>query len=258
MAQGEAEKTDFRPISAEHPLWVTGADGRIGRLLRLTWADRAVRWLDRAAWDIGSTEPPFAPGARVLHLAGTTTGDLGANALAARGLAASGAQVVLISSIAVYGASDLPLTEDSPTALASPYGRAKLEVEEILAPLAPCILRLGNLFGADALTRAATAGAVTLDRAGPAGPWRSWIGPLTLARVLWDLAQAPRPGIWNLAQPPALAMGDILTALGVAWRLGPDPAPWPRAEMEVSRLSLPPATPEGLVAEWASLRVRWP
>ena len=246
--------------SAQARLFVTGAGGKIGRLLRLLWPDAHVVWLSRGDWDMGRGPAPFGPGATVLHLAGVTPGgDLSGNARAARALRdAAPGRVVLISSIAVHGPQAGALTEATPPAPASPYGAAKREVEEILAPLAPVVLRLGNLFGADALSAAARRGPVTLDRHGTGAPLRSWIGPLTFARCLRSLVESAPPGVLNLAQPPALGMDAILDAMGVAWHYGPNPAPWPRAELDASRLGLPDATPAGLVAELASLQGRWP
>ncbi|NBZ86850.1 NAD-dependent epimerase/dehydratase family protein [Stagnihabitans tardus] len=233
--------------------------------MRHLWADRGVVWSGRRsdlAWDMGAGKAPDLPrGAVILHLAGTTGGDLSQNLRAARALAKAlrpGHRLVLVSSIAVYGNAAQVFTETSPPAPVSDYARAKLEVEELLTPFAPTILRLGNLFGADALTRAALAGPVVLDQAGPLGPVRSWIGPLTFARVLWEIVENPQPGVFNLAQPPALPMGALLTAMGADWSLGPRPAPTPRAEMEIARLDLPRATPEGLVAELTSLKGIWP
>ena len=210
---------------------------------------------------MGAGRAPALPlGATILHLAGTTGGDLSQNLRAARALAGAlrpGHRLVLVSSIAVYGSGTQVFTEASPPAPSSDYARAKLEVEEALAPFAPTILRLGNLFGADALTRQALAGPVVLDQAGRLGPVRSWIGPLTFGRVLWEIMGNPTPGVFNLAQPPALPMGALLDAMDAEWSLGPRQAPTPRAEMEI-RLDLPPATPEGLVAELTSLKGIWP
>lgn len=254
-----------KSLLRENGLVVTGAQGRIGQLLRHLWAGRGVVWSGRKrdlVWDMGAgVAPDLPPGTRVLHLAGTTGGDLSQNARAARALAGvlrPGHRLVLISSIAVYGPGAGPFSEATPPAPASAYASAKLQVETILAPHRPMVLRLGNLFGADALTRQALAGPVTLDQAGPRGPMRSWIGPLTFADALWRLVQDPAPGLWNLAQAPALGMADILTAMGAGWTLGPRAAPVPHAEMEVSRLGLPPASAAGLVAELASLKGIWP
>ncbi len=116
----------------------------------------------------------------------------------------------------------------------------------------------------------AAGGEVTLDPVAgqPAGPERSYIGPQSLAIALARLADlaaerpSALPGVLNLAQPGAIAMGDLVTAAGLPWRLGPNPAPAPRVVVDTARLQalapLPPATAEGLVAELASLQGSWP
>jgi len=257
-----------KSVLTQNCLVVTGAQGRIGRLLRHLWADRGVVWSGRRSdlvWDMGGALAPILPeNATILHLAGTTTGDLRQNQRAARALAGAlrpGHRVVLMSSIAVYGPGEA-FDETAPLAPNSDYARAKLEVETLLTPFAPTILRLGNLFGADALTRAALAGPVVLDRANSCGPVRSWIGPLTFGRVLEQLLADPAPGIFNLAQAPALPMDALLTALGAEFSFGPRAAPVPRAEMIVDRLArrldLPAASPESLVAELTALKGIWP
>jgi nucleoside-diphosphate-sugar epimerase len=255
-------------------LLVTGANGRIGRLLRHLWADFDVVWSGRKAdfvWDMGADPAPRLPeGMTILHLAGAVGGDLQQNIRAAQGLARAlvpGHRVILVSSIAVYGAGAGPFCETDALAPASDYARAKAEVEAILAPFDPLILRLGNLFGADALTRALAEGPVSLDATPEGrGPLRSWIGPLSLGRALWALRDAlPRianPGIVNLAQGPALPMADLVEAMGGTWTLGPRPAPVPRAELDLARLDrlcpLPEASAKGLVAELGSLKGIWP
>lgn len=249
----------------ENCLLVTGADGRIGRLLRQLWTGRGVIWMGRAEWQMGGPAPDLPAGAQVLHLAGATSGDLGRNAQAARALSAAlrpGHRLVLMSSVAVYGPGPGPFAETDPLAPVGDYARAKAEVEAILAPHNPLILRLGNLLGADALTEAAARGPVELDQAeGGAGPVRAWIGPQTLADLVWRLLRAP-PGVVNLAQPPALAMAALLQEMGADWSFGTRQAPVPRVEMVLDRLAalchLPPATPAGLVAELQGLKGIWP
>lgn len=125
-----------------------------------------------------------------------------------------------------------------------------------------CVLRLGNVVGADALS-AAILGArpVLLDRcAGGAGPVRSVIGPVTLAQVLLALAVravsgAGLPAVLNVAQPGPVAMAALCAAAGrgFGWR-APGPATLPLAALETAALQalvpLPAADPAALIAEW--------
>jgi DNA-binding MarR family transcriptional regulator len=129
------------------------------------------------------------------------------------------------------------------------------------------LLRIGNVVGADALLGPRTdGGPVVLDpvpgRDG--GPLRSWIGPVTLARVLAALCRMAcedrLPSLLNLATAPPLPMADLLDAAGRAWRYGPpNPAVVPAAVLSAERLAalypLPEARAGGLVAELARLRV---
>lgn len=189
--------------------------------------------------------------------------------------------ILMCSSAAVYGTAPPPCREDGPREANTVYGRAKIWMEEetwierlTRGSLPACALRIGNVAGADALFGAMASGPVTLDRlADGTAPRRAYIGPLTLARALVSLLSAPSlPGVaipspapepsgevedfpaLNLAQPGLVAMDDLLRAAGhpFAWRPAP-PTALPALEMDLSRLlalvPLPPATPEGLVAE---------
>lgn len=266
----------FRRLAAQglwpgpEPVWHTrdGRDGTLG------W-DMAADWLP------GWPDLPPLPGIVVLaghtrdapELAGASLEErafeLGlaneAPAGAARRLARERGigTVLLCSSAAVYGAAPGPRGEDGLADAATSYGLAKLFMERevgIDVRLRPvpgtCCLRIGNVAGADALFGAMASGPVTLDRL-PDGtsPRRAYIGPLTLARALVALLARPDlPPILNLAQPGLLLMSDLLLAAGhpFAWRPAP-PTALPALEMDLSRLQalvpLPPATPEGLVAE---------
>lgn len=273
---------------------VTGAAGRVGRALRAVLGGHAaggpILWSARRpgqgidlVWDIGTDPPPALPeGCVILHLAGQTRGDAAALAENCRsaqflGKAAQIAQarhVFLMSSVAVYRPEPTPIPEDRPPDPISPYGQAKLLAERALQAEVPAdrltLLRLGNLAGADALLTAARAGPVVLDpiagRRG--GPERSYIGPQSLARTLEALIAAarlgaPLPAILNLAQPPALAMADLLTAAAADWRFGPPrAAALPIVAVSVARLAalvdLPAATAEGMIAELDSLKSVWP
>lgn len=262
------------------PVIVTGASGRVGRILSRILTSEAApglafHWASRRPsdggsgqirWDIGAdAAPDWQAGAVLLHLAGST----GANqpelnpALIAPVLAAcqrnAVRHLVFISTAAVCAPGPTPARESDPPRPANPYGAAKLEAERLLAArhdraLPVTILRLGNLAGADALLapRPPGAPAIRLDPVpgeAPetgAGPLRSWIGPFTFARTLVALLQRiargqPLPGVINLAQPPALGMAALLRVSGLAWDWGPpNPALVPAAMLDSGLL-------EGLV-----------
>lgn len=279
-------------------LVVTGAAGRVGRALRLAWRlmdgpAPDVLWLGRKSgqdiditWDIDKDLPPLLPaGAVWLHLAGQTQGDASALAenrrmaqaisLAARERAAR--HVILMSSVAVYRPGpDLLSERDAPNP-ASPYGSSKLAAEraatQVLAG-SSCgltILRLGNLAGADALLRPRPPGEIiTLDPVlgQPHGPERSYIGPMALATVLRQLLDRLETGsalplCLNIAQPPALAMADLLDARQQTWRFGPaNPKVVPRVAVDTTLLAslttLSPVTPASLIADLDTFAGAWP
>jgi len=270
-------------------LIITGAGGRLGRLLLAAGHAAPVPGLRLHAvgrnqnahiqWDILTDPAPDWPlGAVVLHLAGVVRGD-------ERSLAANEALVapltqacrrnracglLFVSTAAVYAPHSEAASETTPPAPQSPYGRAKLAAEAALTRHDPgcpvCILRLGNVVGADALLGPRPeAEVITLDPVPgqPGGPLRSWIGLRSLWAVLARLARAMArgedlPGILNVAASPPLPMADLLEAAGRAWHFGPpNPAVVPVAVMETARLqalcALPPATPGSLIAERAAL-----
>jgi UDP-glucose 4-epimerase len=130
--------------------------------------------------------------------------------------------------------------------------------------LAVCSLRIGNVAGADALLLNAAASAPHfIDRfASGGGPVRSYIGPVSLARVIAALADAPDlPAVLNVAAPAPVAMADLARAAGGDWRWRPAP------EGAVERLTLDctaltrrvhfaPAesTAQEMVAQWRACR----
>ncbi len=197
-----------------------------------------------------------------------------AQALCAAVQAIGARHVFLMSSVAVYRPSAALIAEDQPPDPVSDYGRAKLAAEQVmqeaLSPGKLTILRLGNLAGADALLSAARAGPVVLDPISgqPGGPQRSYIGPNALAGFLEHLvARAlrgdPLPPILNVAQPPALAMADLLKAAGADWRFGvPRDGAIPRVALALDRLAalvpLQPATAASVVADLDALKGLWP
>lgn len=263
---------------------VTGAGGRLGRLLRAAWQEAPPEglrpvWTGRGqgvdlAWDLLADPVPDLPrGGVVLHLAGVLAGPedaLRRNAAMVAPLVAacraSGARRLLaVSSAAVYGAGRPEADEDDAPAPVSVYGRAKAEMESLVlsAPsLAATVLRIGNVAGADALLGPRPAGQeIVLDavQGRNGGPLRSWIGARSLARVLAALCRLPAlPPVLNIACDPPLPMADLLNASGLPWRQGPvNPATIPVATLSTRRLAalvdLPPAYAATLAAEaaWA-------
>ena len=239
-------------------LLITGANGKIGRMLRVVWASGHQPcfqrvWSSRQAdagadlyWDIGTSAPPeIAKGAVILHLAGVLRGDadaLRANSTLALNVCeaakdAGARHVFLASSSAVYGASGENLAEARAPAPLSDYGRAKLAMERDAlcwaqrlgkdAPGVTC-LRIGNVLGADALFGGAIAAhPITLDPAPDCGggPQRSYIGPQLLAQVIAALVDraahaADLPPILNIAAGGHVFMADLLRAAKLPYRFG--------------------------------------
>lgn len=244
---------------------VTGSTGRLGRILRLAWAARPpgpVVWQVRrppagpaeVVWDIlGTDYAGPAPGV-VLNLAGPIGAarpqDHAALALRVCDMAArtGAAHVFLASSAAVYGATPAgEADEQAPLAPVSGYGRAKAAMERAVddwararAGCAPgvTILRIGNVAGADALLGPRRA-RVDLDvfPGQPGGPLRSYIGPVTLARVLGRLAEAAArgqalPAVLNVASPAPVLMADLARAAGLAV------TPRPASDAAIARVVL--------------------
>lgn len=263
---------------------ILGSGGRVGRLLRALaargrWPGPPPLFHARrpdgagATWDLQGPPPPDLDlsGVRgVVCLAGATAGDglVAGNvdpALAALDLALDRGlgPVLLMSSAAVYGRDPGPCAEDRQPRPATPYGEAKLLMEQAVAlaggfvpPGRACCLRVGNVVGADALSGAMARGPVTLDRlAGGSAPRRACVGPLSLARALVRLlGRADLPPVLNLAQPGLVGMDELLAAVGhpFAWREAP-PSALPVLALDLGRMTrlapLPTATAAGLVAE---------
>jgi nucleoside-diphosphate-sugar epimerase len=272
------------------PLVVTGAGGRLGRLLRCLWPQEldprlAPVWYARkpaipgvSGWNMGVDAAPDLPrGVVILHLAGSVwaLAEYRASTLAACAAAQqSGARHLFIaSSGAVYRPQAGDNTEDTPPDPANAYGLAKLAAEQAARDAMATgltLLRIGNIAGADALLGGNAPGTrVVLDPvAGQNGPERSYLGPRVLASVFSGLAGlavagAALPLVLNVAQPGRIAMGDLLDAAGRDWGFGPpNPAVLPRLTLNTDRLAallpLPAATAGGLVAELAALSGRWP
>lgn len=238
---------------------VTGAAGRIGRMLQVSWSTDDLDglepiWCVRQAsspahlqWDILSgIVPPIPKGAVILHLAGVVRGDPCALAyntemalkVCDAAKAAGVPHVFIASSAAVYGRGSADLTESQIPHPVSDYGRAKLAMERqvlrwsqnagAFAPHITC-LRIGNIVGADALIGQAVAGRhITLDSiAGHSGgPVRSYIGPGALAYVLAQLVRSAglgkaMPKILNIATQPPVFMADLLKAAKLPFQFAP-------------------------------------
>lgn len=262
------------PVRPLRPLFL-GASGRVGRGLRHLanaglwppgpqpfWQVRHggdAQRQDTLVWDIlAGVAPDFGAFRGIIAFAGPTAGPVHLNtalALAAIDLALDrgGGPVLLASSSAVYGGQAGPMAEGDPCQPLSPYGKAKLAMEQAvqdrlaaLGPAAPvvCVLRIGNVAGADVILQAAMRGPVTLDRfADGLGPRRSYVGPQDLAAVLTGLlalagAGQPLPAILNVGSPEPVAMADLLAAagLGWTWQVAP-PAALARMTLDTRRLA---------------------
>lgn len=249
---------------------VLGAGGRLGQLLEPIFP-RPATWLTRQDIDVltrNALEQTLVGADAIICLAGVTHTSAQAmdmnTTLAAAVLdaaqAARAGRVILFSSAAVYGHTPGPLREDGPTAPASPYGHAKLAMEKMAARHShPCTtLRLGNVAGADAILGNWTPG-FTLDSF-PDGttPRRSYIGPNSLARVLFEMTQAADlPQLVNVAAPGTVQMGDLLDSAGLPWQARPaTDQTIAHVELDTTVLeaitTFDPrdSTPQGVVADW--------
>jgi nucleoside-diphosphate-sugar epimerase len=283
------------------PILVLGATGRVGGILRRAWAGSPVRWQARYAAPPGPApgsgwavlDPLADPAALVdaargcaaiLCLAGVTPAgaaqgrqmaDNTALADAAvRAGAVVGAPVLLASSAAVYGNRPGVLQETAPLSPVSDYGRAKARMEHHATALGAelgvpvCALRIGNIAGVDAILGGWRPG-FRLDRfADGRTPRRSYVGPVTLARLLAGLIarqhdRGDLPGVLNLAAPGAVEMGALLDAAGLGW--SPRPAQdtvIAEVVLDTRRLEhltdLPDTagTVQNLVAEWRRLHMQ--
>lgn len=282
---------------------VLGATGRIGGILRKGWPEGQGLWQSRTDhgghgghgdrgeqnWitlDPLSDSEALVRAAKtadsLLCLSGVTpmaAANKGANmddnvtlALAAvRAGAKAGVPVLLSSSAAVYGNQTGVLDETCPLAPLNAYGQAKARMEREAQALAQNLgarvtsLRIGNIAGVDAILGGWRAG-FALDRfADGATPRRSYIGAVTLARVLGDLARCSvggrdLPDVLNVAAPGMIEMGALLDAAGLGWtpRDAPQtaiPAVCLSTERleTVTRFDRDDSTPAAMVAQWRSL-----
>ncbi|MCY4180557.1 MAG: NAD(P)-dependent oxidoreductase [Litoreibacter sp.] len=238
-------------------LLILGANGKLARLLRASWPkskEPEPVWLDTPNIDLRSASQALSDAMKgvdaVLNLAGVTretgTRAFSDNVAIAHTVlsSAAGLPVILCSSAAVYGDRNEVCHEDMPAKPLSPYGRSKLEMEQVAADFegATC-LRISNVAGADALF-----GHVRehyqLDRFPGGGfPVRSYIGPHHLASVIAKLALLAGAGrslpkILNVAAETPVRMDALLDEAGKDWT--PVPAPLGAIEsvhLDISRLA---------------------
>lgn len=269
-----------------------GASGRVGHMLRAFWPTEGQRavWYGRSRqgrpdwvdWRPGQALPASVQALVVLaaptrgSAAELAEGAVIGRALAQAARAAGLDRVLLVSSMAVYGATpEGGATEDCPPRDPSAYGAAKLAQEEAVeAELAGsatrlCTLRVGNVIGADLLGRLVASGErMVLDRfADGGGPWRSYIGPGQLVEVLLGLMALPQdrlPSRLNVAVPAPMAMADLLDAARIpfVWQPAPETARQ-HVTMDCTRLSrlLPgagwqAADAASMVGQWQAARAR--
>ncbi len=179
-------------------------------------------------WQPGQPAPQAAEAVLALWVGvpgpDTGEGDLAGNSRLARaamalGRQAGAAQVLHLSSSAVYGPGQ-DMDERHPCVPATAYGAAKLEMETVVAAEttpAACVLRLANVVGADSLFAALQSGQpMVIDqfRDGQ-GPQRSYALPSTILQVVAAVLAAPEmPGRLNLASPGAVDMAALARAAG--------------------------------------------
>lgn len=267
-----------------------GATGRLGQMLRRAWrAERRLQpiWQGRRTapepefllFDILRDTDALKSATKmadvVLCLAGVTPApdaalSLNRDLACAACDATDGRPLLVASSAAVYGRPDGLCREGGPARPITAYGQAKLEMERAVLDRGGTVtcLRIGNVAGADQiLGRAADRAPITLDRfADGRTPARSYIGPITLARQLADLALAAGrgaglPPVLNLAAPGEVTMGQLLDAVPYPWTSRPAPsAAIAKVVLDTKRLSgfttLDPASGQArhLVAEWQADR----
>ncbi len=168
-----------------------------------------------------------------------------------------GAKALVASSQAVYGRQSGVLAETQTLTPATPYGQAKLDMEQAVSGPDVTCLRIGNVAGSDGLFQAMTRGPVKIDQFPDGqGPRRMMIGPRDLGRVLSCLSQTQTPlsKVLNIARPDLVAMDAMAQEAGATWQWQPAPdTALPVLAMDVSALAahiaLPPATAADMVAQ---------
>lgn len=283
-------------------LLLVGSTGRAGRLISKAWtryppgARTVIQVRDCAEantpgqlrWaPLESTEPlrdwvshygaidAMIVMAGVIPASGGNLEDNGtiAEACVAGALDANIRRVLIASSSSVYGSwKSTPYSEEDETRPVNPYGVAKVDMERAALSLSAdkvevTNLRIGNIAGADALLlNLANAGSgrpLNIHRfANDRGPFRSYIGPVSLAASLVRLAlhRGPLPPILNVAAQSAVHMEDLAEAGSIPWRFIPAP---PHAHQNIvlntaklARIAPMPHgawKPKAIIGEWAGL-----
>lgn len=234
------------------------------------WQSRTPRAGFETA-DAAEVAPILTRAPAVLCLWGAVPGqgsDLDANVTLAQAAldaaASAGAGLVfLASSAAIYGRRSDGLTEDAAPTPIAPYGAAKARMEEMALahPHPSCILRIGNVAGADAILDGWRPD-MALDADGGRTPARSYIGPARLAQTLAALLRLPDPPrVLNVAAPGAVEMGALLDAAELPWtpRAASADVIW-RVALDTERIealvSFAPhdSTAAGIVQDWRAWR----
>lgn len=284
---------------------VIGSTGRIGTMLRSVWGQNTAQGTGATfayqtrhrqnvrgndpVWDILDPPPtsvtrqaPFdcmivlagiVPRAGVDFTLNTTIGQAAVAAASQLGIP----RILLASTSAVYGNySDAPLGEGHRLDPVNDYGRSKHAMEDAClsqahaAGLDLCCLRIGNVAGADALLLNGVALAqdktLQLDVFADGGtPLRSYIGPITLGRVLLSLARCTNalPDCLNIAAPHPVTMGALAQAADMPVTLRPTPTGMHQnITLDCTALtalhSFAPAAsdPVEMVREWRSVAVK--
>lgn len=274
-------------------LLFVGSTGRVGRLLRKVWKMSPPRGADVVFQHRKLSEPPNAqnlewsplngadplleetrrggPFEAMLMFAGSTETPADHAAIARSCLDAAAAvgisRVLIASSSAVYNPDGVGArTEADDLAPQNDNGRAKAEMEKAcfahsFPPAGKCLLRIGNVAGADSLAQNVEKGVSPLEiHQTPAGngPRRSYIGPITLARVLESLALEVRelPEVLNIAAPRPIGMDELASAAGLVWKYGARTGKARDLILDCGRLasvfdfSPENSTPRGIAAEW--------
>lgn len=241
---------------------LVGSGGRLGRRIARAWRAAGQPFVGASSqpggdilWSAGDPPPPCpaARGQAVIVLSGAVPGGgdgMAANLDRARASVAAArswgaVHVFLMSSAAIYGRAAGPLDETVPPAPVGDYGRAKAAMEAALAGPGITALRLANVGGAsEPWTTFAREGLARLPRFADGSTLvRSAIGPVTLARILAELAGLARsgadiPGLLNVALPRPFDLAELARAAGVSADVTPAPDDLiPRVALVTDRLA---------------------